>query len=643
MFDFVRAHTRLFQGLLVLLIFPSFVFFGVQGYTSMRDSNASTAAEVDGKPIRQADWDAAHRQQIERVRRQVPDMDMKLIDTPQMRQETLDALIRERVLMAAANHDHLAVSDERLARLFRSDAQFAAVRNPDGSVNKEMLSAQGMTSEYFAQQLRQEYALRQVLDAVAGTQVLGRSVPQQALAALLEQREVQWQLFPAKDYLAKVNPSEADLVAYHKAHQERFRTTEEADIEWVQLDLDTLARQYPVAEDKLREYYEQNISRYTVAEERRASHILIAVAKDAPAAEREKAKAKAQALLAEVRKNPASFAEVARKNSQDPGSASKGGDLDFFGRGAMTKPFDAAVFAMKPGEISDVVATDFGFHIIQLVAARGGDKKSFDSVKAELAQEVGRQQAQSHYAEAAEQLSNMVYEQADTLQAVMDKLKLERRTATVRRTPAQGASGALASSKLLEAVFSNDSLKNKRNTEAVEVGANQMVSARVLAYRPERAQTLDEVRAQVLEQVRSEQAAALAAKEGQQRLAALKADMTQSLPQADVVSRVKQNPALPPVALEAILRADVVKGAAAVGVDLGTGQGYGVLKVLKLVARDPADADAQQAQPIVSRALAEAETDAYYASLKRRFKVTQTPLKNLATKDDAKDEKSKKE
>ncbi len=640
MFDFVRAHTRLFQGLLVLLIFPSFVFFGVQGYTSMRDSEAKTVAEIDGQPIKLAELETAHRQQIEMARRQMPNLDLKLADSPELRHDTLEGLVRERVLAATAFRDHLGVSDDRLARLFRADPQFAALRNPDGSVNKEILAARGMTSEGFAQELRQEFTLRQVLMAVGTTTVLGQRTQQQALDALLEQRDAQWQLFLAKDYLDKVSPTEADLAAYHQKHAERFRSTEEADIEWVQLDLDALARQNPVSEDELRKYYEQNLSRYTVAEERRANHILISVPKDAPAADRDKAKAQAEALLAEVRKNPASFGDVARKHSQDPGSASRGGDLDFFGRGAMTKPFDEAVFAMKPGEISNLVSTEFGYHIIQLVAARGGERKSFDAVKEELAKEVGRQVAQRRYAEAAEQFSNMVYEQSDSLQPVVDKLKLERRTATVHRTPAADTKGALASAKLLEAVFAADTVRNKRNTEAVEVGPNQMVAARVVAHRPERVRALAEVKAQVMELVRAEQAAALAAKEGQQRLASLKANVAENLPQSGTVTRVQADPALPPTVTDAVLRADLSKGTVVVGADMGANQGYAVLKVIQRVPRQAGDADMARARPIVSRAWAEAETEAYYASLKRRFKVTQHSTADLAKLAGQKEEKN---
>jgi peptidyl-prolyl cis-trans isomerase D len=620
MFDFVRTHNRLLQFLLALVIVPSFVVVGVQGYTRFMDGSVKTVATVDGADIKLNELDAAHRQQIERYTQQMPGADIKMFDTPEMKRQTLDGLVRERVLMVATVKDHLVVGDERLKRLFVTDPQYAAFRRPDGTVNAEMLAAQGMDSVTFAERLRQDYAFRQVLQGVAGSSVSGGGVAMAATNALLERRDAQLQRFDAKDYLAKVNPSDADIKAYYDAHGAQFKSPESASIEYTVLDIETLKKQASGLTDaKLREYYDQNASRYSVAEERRASHILISAAKDAPAQDRAKAKAKAEALLAEVRKAPASFADVAAKNSQDPGSASKGGDLDFFARGAMVKPFEEAAFAMKTGEISNVVESDFGYHIIKLVAVRGGDKKPFDAVRAEILEEVSKQQAQKEYAEKAEQFSNLVYEQSDTLQPAIDKLKLGKFTATVTRNPEPGAKGPLASPKLIKAVFSNDVLKNKRNTEAVETAPSQMVSARVVSYQPERVLPLEAVRDQVLVKVRAEQALAAARKDGQARMAAVRANGAEALPQALSVSRtLTQNQ--PRAIVEAILRADLAKGPAVVGVDLPD-EGYAVVKVLKVLPADPANPDIARAKPYVERALADAETAAYYETLKKRFKV----------------------
>ena len=164
----------------------------------------------------------------------------------------------------------------------------------------------------------------------------------------------------------KVEPAEAELQAFYKENPQLFQAPEQAAIEYVVLDAGAAARDVAINEADLRNYYEQNAARLSGKEERRASHILVAVPKGASAEEKEKARAKAQELLAQVRKNPGSFAELAKKESQDPGSAAQGGDLDFFARGAMVKPFDDAVFAMRnKGDISEVVESDFGFHIIK--------------------------------------------------------------------------------------------------------------------------------------------------------------------------------------------------------------------------------------------------------------------------------------
>jgi peptidyl-prolyl cis-trans isomerase D len=334
---------------------------------------------------------------------------------------------------------------------------------------------------------------------------------------------------------------------------------------------------------------------------------------------REKAKAKAQGLLAEVRKNPALFAELARKNSDDPGSASKGGDLDFFGRGAMVKPFEDTIFAMKKGDISDVVETDFGYHVITLTEVRGGQSKPFEAVRTELEAEQRKALAQKRWAEAAETFTNTVYEQSDSLKPVLDKLKLDKQTATVRRTAGSGAKGPLASGKFLDAVFGADSLRNKRNTDAVEVGPNQLIAAHVLQHQPARSLTLAEVKDVVRERVAQDQAAAAARQDGEARLAALKAGAAEALPTALTVSRQAAQ-GLPKVLMEAILGADVGKLPAVRGVDLGA-QGYAVLRITQVLPREATAGGDAPLQAQYAQAWAAAEADAYLAALKKRYKA----------------------
>ena len=623
MFDFFRKHTRVLQFVLVLLIFPSFVFFGIQGYNRSSDGGNSTVASVAGRKITQADWDAAHRTQIDRLQRQMPGVDIKLLDTPEMKNQSLEALVRERVMLTAVDKLNLVTTDDRLQRQFTSDPQLAFLRNPDGSVNKDALAAQGMSSEMFAQRLRQDLAMRQVLAGLSGTAFAPASAASAALDAMFQQREIQVQRFEPKDYVAKVTPSEADIDKFYKdpANAPQFQAPEQASVEYVVLDIESLKKGVSVSDDDLRKYYTENQQRFTAPQERRASHILVKADKSAPAAERAKAKAKAEELLAQWKSKTAAFADLARKNSDDPGSADKGGDLDFFARGAMVKPFEDAAFSLKTGETSGVVESDFGFHIIQVTGARGGEVRSFEAVRAEIEDENKKQLAQARFAEQAVAFSNLVEDQSDSLKPAVDKFKLELRSAQgVKRVPAPEATGPLANPKFLEAVFANDVLKNKRNTLAVDIGSNQLVAGRVVQYAPAHQLPLNEVSAKVRDKLVAAQAAALARREGEARLAALQKTPDAALGGASLTVSRAQLRELPRPLVDAVLKAPASGLPSFVGVDLSE-QGYALAKLTKILGRDPVAADPLRSQAQYAQAWSDAESQAYYAALRSRFKV----------------------
>lgn len=621
MFDFVRKHTRLMQFVLVLLIFPSFVFFGIQGYSGFTEGRQEVA-KVAGQSITQAEWDEAHRRQVERMRAQAPGIDLKMFDTPEMKQRTLDDLVRERVMLVAADKLRLTTGDQRLARLFQNDPQFAVLRNPDGSLNKTLIEAQGMSVPQFEQQLRRDLAMRQVVLGVVGSATPSAVATELATDALFQRREVRLARFDAKVFEAQVKPTDADVQAYYDdaAHAAAFESPEQASVEYLVLDLEAVKKGITIPDTELKAYYEQNAARFTSAEERRASHILVKADKSAPAAEREKAKAKAEGLLAELKRDPKQFAELAKKNSDDPGSAALGGDLEWFGRAAMVKPFEDAAFALKPGGLSGVVESDFGYHVILVTGARGGERKPFEEVQAEVRNEVLQQAAQRRYAEAAETFSNLVYEQSDSLKPAADKLQLKVQTAAgVARTPMPGAGGPLANAKLLETLFSSEVLRDKRNTEAVEVAPNQLVSARIVNYQPKHKLPFDQVKERVRATVMAQQASALARKEGEAKLAAWKQGGDAALDAPVEISRM-QPKGMPRPAVDAVLNAPAQTLPAWVGVDLGA-QGYLVARIDKVLPRDPASGDPKQLQGQYAQAWAQAEALAYYEALKQRLRV----------------------
>ena len=629
MFEFVRNHTRLVLGFMLLLIIPSFVFFGIDGYTRSAGGGNTTVAKVDGVSITRAEWDSVHQRALDRVRRQNPGQDAKALDTPEMRLDTLERLVNERVLAAAARQLHLTPSDDRLKRLFTTDPQYAQLRNPDGSVNRELLAMQGMSSEGFAQQLRQEFGVQQVLAGITRSVASTPAIAAAALDPLLQRREIQMQRFDPASYRARIVPTDAEVDAYYKLQAANFRAPEQADIEYVVLDLDTLGKGITVADEEMRKFYADNSARYVALEERRASHVLIKAEKDDSAAAKAKAKARAEELLVQARSNPAGFADLARKHSQDPGSAAQGGDLDFFARGAMVKPFESAAFALKQGEISAVFETDFGYHFLVVTGVRGGQKKAFEAVRPEIEAELRTTKAKAEWAKVAEQFTNTVYEQSDSLQPVIDKLKLEKKTATVKRGAAPGATGLLASPKLLDAVFGSESITNKRNTDAVEVAPNQLVSARMVKHAPARTLALAEVKDRVREQLVGQLAAEQARKDGQARAAALKLAPTDALATTLTVSRAQPQGA-PKSVIDAVMRVDASKLPAVVGVDLQA-QGYLVLRVTQVLPREaaPGGDDALRAQ--FAQAWATAEAEAYLAALKKRYKAEITPDATLVS------------
>ncbi|WP_287926126.1 SurA N-terminal domain-containing protein [Diaphorobacter sp.] len=625
MFESIRKHSKIVMFLLFLLIIPSFILVGID--SNYFSGGSPVVARVDGKDITQADWDNAHRMESDRIRAQSPGIDAKLLDSPQARYATLERLVRDRVLQVAAQDMHMLTSDARLARELQSIPQIAALKRADGTLDAEayraLAGAQGLTPEGLEARIRQDLSVNQVMGGVMGSAFSGPAEARLALDALFQRREIQIARFNASAFVSKVVVTDADLEAYYTAHPAKFQQAEQASVEYVMLDLDAVKAGITLSEDDLRTYYKENLNRLAGKEERRASHILINASKDAPADARTQAKAKAEELLAQVRKAPGSFAEIAKKESQDPGSAPSGGDLGFFGPGAMVKPFEDAVFSMKKGEISDVVETDFGFHIILLSDIKTPRQPSFEELRPSLEAELKQQQAQRKFAEVAEAFANGVYEQADSLQPVADKLKLKIQTADgVTRTPAAGGAGPLANARFLEALFHSDSLQNKRNTEAIEIGTSVLAAGRVTAYQPAMTLPLDKARDQVRAIYIAEKSAELARQEGQAKLTAWKAapDAASGLTAALTVSRDRLQDQ-PRSVVDAALRANVDQLPAWTGVDLGA-QGYAVVKINRVVPRDGVDdARARMEREQYLQSWASAEALAYYDLLKQRFKV----------------------
>ncbi len=625
MFDTIRNNSKILMGLLVVLIIPSFVLFGVDGYSNMSDRGA-VVAKVGDLEITQQEWDAMHQQEVDRIRASAPNLDAKLLGSAEARYASLERMVNDRLISVAAEKQLLVTSDQRLANYLQQDPSIAGLRGPDGKLDmdryRQLAASQGMTPEMLEARVRRDLSNQQVLASLQASAVASKRQTDSALQAYLQRREIQIQRFEPATFAAKVQVTDADLEKFYQAQSDRFRSPESADVEYLVLDAAALAKNIQLPEQDIKTYYEQNLQRLSGQEQRRASHILINAAKDAPAAEREKARVKADGLLADVRKDSKSFAQLARKNSDDPGSAANGGDLDFFAKGAMVKAFEDAVFALKKGEISAVVESEFGFHIILLTDIKAPATPSLEAMRPKLEADLREQQAKRQFAELAETFSNSVYEQADTFKPVAEKLKLSIQQAQgLGRTPTAANAGVMANPKILEALFAEDSVSKRRNTAAIELGNNTLVSARIVNYRSAAVRPFADVKDAVRIQFLMAQAQALAKAEGQARLNEWKTQPAQAqLGNALVVSR-DQAQGQPQALVDAALRADPSAMPVLVGVDLGA-QGFALVRVNKLVPREEPSAQQQaQSREQFARLLGNAEASAYLSHLKSLFKV----------------------
>ena len=623
MLEFIRTHQRLMQFILLLIIFPSFAFFGIESYLRMSDKEPPVAT-VAGQNITQREWDAAQARQVERFKQVFGEQfNPSMFESPEARQGVLENLLAQRSMSAHVVETHLTVSNDTLRNTI---IEIPGLKNPDGQFDKQryqqLLAAQGLTPEKFEAGLRHDLAVQQINAAVQGTAFSPKTVVARVSSLNQQAREVQELVLPLQSFRSQVKITDAMAEEYYKQHPAQFELPETVKAEVVVFNPDIVEARIEVSEADIKAYYEQNLARYKTDEQRRASHILIAAGKDAAAADKAAAKAKAEKLLAQLRKSPNDFAKLAKENSQDPGSAERGGDLDFFGKGMMVKPFEDAAYALKEGEISDVVQSDFGFHIIRLTAIKASSTRSLAEVKVNITDEIRRQQVGKKYAEMAEIFSNMVYEQSDSLKPVADKLGLKIETIsglTRKPSTAYPKTAAYNQPKFLSAIFSDEATKSKRNTEAIEVGPRFLIAGRVVDYKPVTHSPLTQVRQQVEESIMLLETEKLALQAGEAKLAELRKGGTADFSASKSVSR-NNNSSTPPPAVNAIMKADVSTLPAYVGVNLG-GMGYRIFRINKISEQAADEASAKSEEQQVNEFLAAQEMAAYLGVIKKRAKA----------------------
>jgi peptidyl-prolyl cis-trans isomerase D len=625
MFDFIRNHQRLMQFLLLLLILPSFVLVGVSQYEK-RGGGADGVASVDGRTITQQEWESAQRRQIEQARATMgAQFDQKLFETPEAKQDVLDGLVAERAISTEVTRNNLTLGTDALRRAIQEQT---GMSKPDGSFDldayKRFLAAQGMTAEGFQQRISYQMSLQQLAGSVAQTAFAPRSVSGRLSDINDQQREVQELMFPAAQYASQAKVTDDMVKAYYDKNPALFQIPAQIKAEYLVLNPEAVDKLVTVSDAEIQDAYNKNKARFSTPEKRTASHILITAAKDAKPADDAAAKAKAQAILAEVQKNPSDFAKIAKAQSQDPGSAELGGDLGVVEKGLFDKPVEDAIFQLKEGETSGLVRSSFGYHIVKLTKLVPASQKSLEEAKPEITAELKKTKMSAKYSELAETFTNTVYEQSDSLKPAADKLGLTIQTVDgLTRTPNPAVGNPLVNNeKFLKAIFSQDSIANKRNTEAVEVAPSTLVAGRVVEFKPAAKRPLAEVDAAIRQRVTQEEATRLARQAGEAKLAAVKAsgDAT-GFGDVKVLSRTTQQSPINPTAALAVLKADVSKLPAYVGVEL-PGQGYGVYRIGKVSLPAQPDAARRKAEAeSIARAVGGNELYAYIEALKHKAKA----------------------
>lgn len=623
MLDVIRERAQgWFAKVILALITVPFALWGVDSYLR-HGGDGAVVAQVDGQAISKQEFNQAVRDQQERMRAVMKaSFDPALLDKPEIRQSILDNMIEQRLLVGAAAKAGIAVSDEMLVGFVSGIPEFQEGGKFSQSRYESVLRAQEMTPHIFESRLRQSLLVEQLLNGLTGASLVSSEMLGNVMLVSEQQREVVQAAIYPEQFTPQIKVGMEEIKDYYEKHKEEFRVPEQARLEYAVLSIDDLVPQMVVSEEEIKKYYEEHVAQFQDVEQRKASHILISIAVKAGDAEKAAAREKAEKLFKEAKQSPGNFAELAKKNSQDPGSAASGGDLGFFARGAMVKPFEDAVFKMAVGEVVGPVQSDFGFHIIKLTGVKPAKGRALVDVREEIGLELKKQKAAKRFAEVAETFSNMVYEQSDSLKPVAEALKLKVQTSSWIGKKG-GDVALLNNAKLLQAIFSDEGIKLKRNTEAVEVRPNTLVSARVVEFKPASYKSVEDLSVELGGRLQRELAVAQAVKQGEQALAQLRQgkDVPDLKWGAAIMLTRQAASSLGEAAVGEIFKADARKLPFYSGVVNPKG-GYLLIKVNRVVDADvPDDAKKKGYVERMSQVLAQEYYAAYVASIKQKADI----------------------
>lgn len=603
-----------------LAVLP-FLFWGIESYRNL--GGEGFVAVVDGEEISRREYEQALRDHHERMRSMLgANFDSSTLDNFEVRNSVLERLIQQRLLQREAINNGFVVLDSQVIKTIREVPAFQKENKFSKQQYEDLLRAQGLTPAVFESRVRQELLLQHLLDGYSENGFVPKTVAEKVRYLSTTQREInQFQIDP-EQFMAQVVPDEAEIASYYEKHQADFDLPERVRIEYLVLSIDEIAKQETVSEEAVNNYFSEHQSEFGQPEERKASHVLISVTADATDTEKQQAREKAASLLAQVKHDPQQFAAIAKEFSNDPGSAAQGGDLGFFGRGVMVKAFEDKIFSMQVNEISDLVETDFGLHIIQLTDVKEAKQPDLNEVREQIENKLKLQAASNAFGETAEDFRNVVYEQSDTLEAAANKFGLSvQESDWISRNNVEPI--ILANDKLMTAIFSDDVIKNQRNTEAIEVKPDTFVAARVVGHKPATSQSQSVVEDQIVAILKKKMAEEKAIEEGKSKLAILQEkgdEVGVTWSEAKQISYM-QSQGLDHEVLRAIFRAETKVLPIYLGTINPTG-GYDLIRINRVIDPEAAD-DAAMASfgGQLQQMITQEEMFSYLSLLRKKYEV----------------------
>ena len=537
MFDFIRTHQRLMQLLLLILVVPSFVFLGISGYSFATADPA--LVEIGRASVTRDEFVQAQRNQLQQMQESSQGrFDPALLDNPQARQALLDQLIDRKLQIAVATQNHFSVSDGALRRAIAAMPQMQVDGQFSPDRYHEILTSYGLTPRDFEAGQRSELALDRVFGPVRDTAGLPAPVLDGLKRALTEERTIRLRVFKAEDHAKGVQVSDQDIQAWYDGHQDALRLPEQVSADYLVLDEAAALASVPAIEEtQLKDYYEQNKSRYVVPARVSVSHILVKLPAGASDDVAKTALTKAEGIVTRARAEPAKFADLARKESQDAGTARDGGRLGWIQRGTLPLTMEQAVFALKQGEVSDPVKGPDGYHVFMADQVQPEQGESFEQARAKVEDEVRHQLTADRFADMATKLTSLVYDNPSSLDPAAKDLGLQvRQAGGIARdhllsaddagpgaASASGDSAILGDVRVRQALFSSQVLTDKQNSGVIEISPDTMAVVRVHDVTPAHVPALDQVKDYIRAQLTEERALAAAVAEGKQALTALQA------------------------------------------------------------------------------------------------------------------------